>query len=195
MNLSLDQSYWTARYEQNQIGWDVGQATAPIKQFLDQVEDKSIHILIPGAGNAHEAAYAWENGFKNIHVLDFSHFPLETFQKQYPDFPKDQIHHQDFFQHALQYDLILEQTFFCALPVRMRKDYAKKIHSLLKQDGLLVGVMFNRIFEHDGPPFGGTVDEYQSYFEDYFEILTMTPCHNSIPPRAGSEIFIRLRKK
>ncbi|SNS24871.1 thiopurine S-methyltransferase [Belliella buryatensis] len=195
MNLSLDQSYWTSRYKQNQIGWDVGQATTPIKQYLDQVEDKSIRILFPGAGNAYEAIYAWENGFQNIHVLDFSIFPLENFQKQHPDFPNDQIHHQDFFQHEYQYDLILEQTFFCALPVDIRQEYAIKMHDSLKQGGLLVGVMFNRIFEHDGPPFGGTVDEYKSYFEDYFDILTIAPCYNSIPPRAGSEIFIRFRKK
>ncbi len=195
MNLSLDQDYWTSRYEQNQIGWDVGQATLPIKQFLDQVQNKEIKILIPGAGNAHEAAYAWQNGFKNIHVLDFSIIPIENFKKNYPDFPNDQIYCEDFFKHQELYDMIIEQTFFCALPPEKRSAYAKHTHALLKKDGLLAGVMFNRTFQHQGPPFGGSISEYKGYFEAFFDILTMEPCDNSIPPRMGSEIFVRMKKK
>ncbi|AFL85663.1 Thiopurine S-methyltransferase (TPMT) [Belliella baltica DSM 15883] len=195
MTLSLNEQYWTSRYKQNLIGWDVGQVTFPIKQFLDQLVNKDLRVLIPGAGNAYEAAYAYASGFKNLHILDISKVPLDNFLEKYPDFPKSQVHHENFFDHQGKYDLILEQTFFCALPVELRKDYADKIHELLVQDGQLAGVLFNREFGNDNPPFGGSVEEYRSYFSNLFEIKKMEPCYNSIPPRLGSEVFIKIIKK
>ncbi|MCH7396592.1 TPMT family class I SAM-dependent methyltransferase [Belliella sp. DSM 107340] len=195
MNLSLDEQYWTSRYLQNQIGWDVGQATFPIKQYLDQIENKDLKVLIPGAGNAHEAAYALEFGFKNIHILDLSKYPLDKFIENQPTFPPSNLHHQDFFLHQGNYDLIIEQTFFCALSPSQRIDYVKKMHQLLKKDGVLMGVLFNRYFEQEGPPFGGDIDLYKSIFENHFEIKILEPCYNSVPPRRGAEVFILLKKK
>ncbi|MCH7411412.1 TPMT family class I SAM-dependent methyltransferase [Belliella sp. DSM 111904] len=192
MNLSLDRDYWSARYKHNQTGWDIGEASTPIKQFLDQVKDKSLKILIPGAGNAHEAAYAYNLGFKNVFILDFATLPLDNFKRSYPSFPSDQLCCEDFFEHEGSYDLILEQTFFCALDPSLRSKYAKKMSSLLENDGVLAGVLFNRNFTHEGPPFGGSKEEYLRYFEPYFDIDIMETCYNSIPPRQDSELFIRM---
>jgi hypothetical protein len=195
MTLSLNEQYWTSRYNQNSIGWDVGQVTFPIKQFLDQIDNKDLKVLIPGAGNAYEAAYAFESGFKNLHILDISKVPLNNFLEKNSDFPKDQVHHENFFDHLGKYDLILEQTFFCALPIVLRQDYVNKMYELLEANGQLVGVLFNRDFRNDSPPFGGSVVEYRKYFSDFFDIKTMEACYNSIHQRLGSEIFIRLIKK
>ena len=54
MEKKLNDQYWSERYQSNQIGWDIGQASTPIATYIDQIEDKSIKILIPGCGNAHE---------------------------------------------------------------------------------------------------------------------------------------------
>jgi hypothetical protein len=62
------------------------------------------------------------------------------------------------------------------------------MHQLLRAGGYLAGVLFNRSFD-GGPPFGGTKEEYQKRFEKYFRIIKMEICYNSIPPRAGSELF------
>ena len=70
----------------------------------------------------------------------------------------------------------------------------KKAADLLAENGRIVGVLFDRNFEKQGPPFGGTKDEYLKLFEKHFEIKTMEKCYNSIPPRAGSEVFIELIK-
>lgn len=196
MTLLLNEQYWTSRYNQNLIGWDVGQATNPIKQFLDHIVSKDLKILIPGAGNAYEAAYAFQSsGFKNLHILDISKVPLDNFLINNPEFPRNQIHHENFFDHQGKYDLIIEQTFFCALPIKLRQDYANKMHELLQSNGELAGVLFNRDFGNESPPFGGSVEEYRSYFSKLFEIKTLHPCYNSISPRLGSELFIRLIKK
>jgi hypothetical protein len=59
----------------------------------------------------------------------------------------------------------------------------------------LVGLLFNSEFEKPGPPFGGTAEEYKSYFEPYFHFRTFETATNSVKPRAGSELFIILERK
>jgi len=190
----LDEQYWTERYLHQKTGWDIGKPSDPIKQYLDQFSNKDAKILIPGAGNAYEAAYAYRAGFTQVFVLDFSPVPLEQFRISCPEFPQDQIFTMDFFSHQGKYDLILEQTFFCAINPSMRPLYAAHMHRLLKPGGKLVGVLFDRNFSHEGPPFGGGVEEYLGYFGPYFSDLSMDPCYNSIPPRMGSEVFLKARK-
>ncbi|SHI83533.1 Thiopurine S-methyltransferase (TPMT) [Algibacter luteus] len=51
------ENYWTQRYNERQTGWDVGKPTTPLKTYIDQLKNKSLKILIPGAGNAYEAEY------------------------------------------------------------------------------------------------------------------------------------------
>jgi hypothetical protein len=69
-----------------------------------------------------------------------------------------------------------------------------EIHKILKDKGLLVGLLFNRTFE-SGPPFGGSQAEYESLFKNYFDFKIMETCHNSIAPRANTELFIEFLKK
>jgi thiopurine S-methyltransferase len=112
-----------------------------------------------------------------------------------PNFPNSQLIHQDFFAFQGTFDLIIEQTFFCALDPSLRKEYAKKMHSLLKSNGKLVGLLFDFPLAEEGPPFGGSKEEYLSYFKPYFSIEILESSYNSIPPRAGRELFIKLIKK
>ncbi|MCL6257495.1 TPMT family class I SAM-dependent methyltransferase [Aquiflexum sp. TKW24L] len=194
MSNILSEDYWTSRYQQNSIGWDVGEITEPIKQYLDQIENFRLKILVPGAGNGYEAQYALKKGFLNTYILDISFFPLQNFHFTNPDFPRSQIHHIDFFDHSGQYDLIIEQTFLCALPPEFRPQYVKKMKSLIKPGGKLVGLLFNRHFQNPGPPFGGEFGEYKNLFEKEFHILKMEECYNSIPARQGHELFFILQK-
>lgn len=64
--------------------------------------------------------------------------------------------------------------------------------ALLKPTGKLVGLLFDKDFGRDEPPFGGSADEYRQYFAPYFDIEVMQPCYNSHPARQGSELFIKL---
>lgn len=191
----LDSNYWQERYKTNQTGWDAGTITTPIKEYIDQLNDKSIKILIPGCGNAHEAAYLWQLGFKNVFLLDYVAEPLNNFSKHYPDFPKSQLLLKDFFELDEKFDLIIEQTFFCALDPKLRSRYVERMYQILNPEGKLVGVMFSSEFEKEGPPFGGSKSEYQALFERYFDIAKMEECYNSITPRKGNELFVVLCPK
>src|SRR5690606_5759125 len=112
---------------------------------------------------------------------------------QVPDRESIKIVCTDVFKHEGQYDLILEQTFFCALLPTQRESYVQKMHGLLKPHGRLVGVLFNRSFE-GGPPFGGSQEEYERLFSALFSIKVMANCYNSVKPRQGSELFLLAEK-
>lgn len=191
----LDAAYWTERYETNNTGWDTNGITTPLKEYFDQLTNKNLKILIPGAGNAYEAGYLWENGFKNTFVLDWSPVPLENFKHKYPGFPNDQLIEGDFFEMMGQFDRIIEQTFFCAFHPKRRVDYAKKIPELLTEEGKLAGLLWNCDFGVDGPPFGGTNEEYLRLFSPYLKIDILEKCYNSIKPREGRESFITMSRK
>ncbi|WKN41999.1 methyltransferase domain-containing protein [Tunicatimonas pelagia] len=192
---TLNENYWTKRYMLGNTGWDAGSITTPLKTYIDQLHDKNMKILIPGSGNSYEAGYLFEGGFSQVFIVDLSERPLAIFKEQYPTFPAEQILHQDFFTLNDTFDLIIEQTFFCALNPSLRPAYAQKMHELLKPEGRLVGLLFNIPLYQDHPPFGGSQEEYRRYFEPYFHFHTFELAYNSIAPRQGNELFINLKKK
>ncbi len=191
-NLNLDETFWSERYLSGQIGWDIGYVSTPLKEYIDQLANKDLKILIPGGGNSYEAEYLFNKGFANVFVIDISSIPLDNFSKRVPSFPKKNLLHQDFFELEDKFDLILEQTFFCAQNPKLRKEYVSKMHQLLKPAGKLVGVLFNIPLNDDKPPFGGNENEYRSLFEKKFTIDKLELAYNSIPPRAGNELFIKM---
>lgn len=193
--MELNEKYWTERYINNNATWDAGSITTPLKEYIDQLKDKNMRILIPGAGNAYEAEYLFEQGFKNVFVLDISEEPLKNMSRRLPKFPPEHLLLEDFFEHKGIYDLIIEQTFFCALPKQLRSSYVLKMHDLLSPEGKLVGVLFDEELNRVEPPFGGDRKEYEEHFKPYFKINKMEVCYNSIKPRAGRELFINLSNK
>lgn len=183
---------WDKRYAEGYTGWDIGYVSDPLKAYFDQLVDRSIKILIPGGGNGYELEYLYQLGFKNVFVCDIARYPLDNIRDRLPDLPEEHLLHQDFFTLDDQYDLIIEQTFFCALDPKRRHDYAAKMSDLLLPNGKLVGVLFDIHFDKPGPPYGGDKDEYLNYFSPYFNIDIMDTCHNSIKPRSGNELFVKL---
>ncbi|MCP4553336.1 MAG: SAM-dependent methyltransferase [Bacteroidetes bacterium] len=193
--MNLNKEYWESVYQNKQHGWDIGYPSTPLKNYIDQLENKSLKILVPGAGNAYEVEYLFEQEFKSVSLIDFAETPIANFKKRIPRFPHSQIFKEDFFTHKEKYNLIIEQTFFASLPRSKRLDYAKKMHNLLVTGGKLSGLLFNHEFNPDHPPFGGTIKEYRKLFSPYFKIKIMENCYNSIKPRQGRELFLVLIKK
>lgn len=191
----LDQSYWNDRWKKNETGWDTGKASPAITDYMAQYFDKNAAILIPGCGNAYEAESLIAEGFGNITLIDIAPEAVEALKEKFDNKPQIKILCEDFFDHHGSYDLIIEQTFFCAIPPYRRNEYSKKMASLLNPDGKITGVLFDKQFGHPFPPFGGCPREYMPIFEPYFIINTMGKCYNSIPSRSNSEVFINLTKK
>lgn len=188
----LNEAFWDNRYINNDTGWDMKQVSPPLKSIIDSLNDTHLKILIPGCGNAYEAAYLALQGFTNVTLIDIAPTLINRLKKQFSD-SNIQIVLGDFFDHQGGYDLILEQTFFCALNPKLRPDYVHKCFELLNQSGSLRGVLFNINFENDGPPFGGTQSEYESLFSPSFYLEHIDICQNSIEKRQGNELLINFK--
>ena len=193
--LKLSSKFWNQRYLENDTGWDIGYISTPIKEYFDQINDKKLKILIPGGGNSYEAEYLYKKGFVNTYLLDYAKTPLINFKKRNPKFPKDQLINCNFFDYEDNFDIIIEQTFFCAIYPRLRKKYSEKCYKLLNKKGKIIGLLFDDRLNNDKPPFGGSKKEYEIIFKNLFNIKKMETSKNSIPQRLGRELFINLEKK
>ncbi|MEL0644927.1 SAM-dependent methyltransferase [Olleya sp. Ti.3.14] len=193
MDLSAD--FWDNRYKSNDIGWDLGTVSPPLKAYFDQLTNLDLKILIPGGGNSYEAEYLFNKGFKNVYVVDLSQTALDNLKHRIPDFPSSNLILDNFFDLNITFDLIIEQTFFCAINPSFRADYAKKASEILNVNGKVSGLLFDAVLNTTHPPFGGSKTEYLGYFIPYFDIKIMDASYNSIKPRAGRELFFIIQKK
>lgn len=191
---TLNKEYWENRYKSDTANWDIGQISNPLKEYIDQLKNKNVRILIPGAGNGYELDYLIEKGFHNVFVIDYAQQPIDAIIKRNKALKKHLIC-EDFFNHSETYDLILEQTFFCALEPNLRENYVSKMFDLLSEKGKIAGLLFNFELSEVGPPFGGSYEEYVNLFSKKFTIKTLEPAYNSIKPRANKELFFTFEKK
>lgn len=191
----MNKNYWKKRYQNNETGWDAGTITTPIKEYIDQLQNKAVKILIPGCGNGHEFDYLIQKGFTNVFVIDIAEEPIEHLKSKNPTIADIFFITDDFFNLNEQFDLIFEQTFFCALSPLLRKKYIEKMNTLLHQNGKLVGLLFDFPLTDEGPPFGGSKSEYEKLFEAYFSIKILEKSLNSIKPRENKELFFIAVKK
>lgn len=193
--MKLNKEYWEGRYADAHLGWDIGSVSTPLKEYIDQLNNKNLKILVPGAGNGYEVVYLHKCGFQNVYVIDIARQPLEQLKLVLPEIQHSHLIHGDFFDLGLKdFDLILEQTFFCALHPQLRKNYVQKMVQLLKPGGKLAGLLFDFPLTDQGPPFGGSLAEYKDLFSPYFTINVLERANNSIPPRKDKELFFIFEK-
>ena len=190
MTKFLSQDYWNNRYEAAQTSWDLKAVSPPLKAYIDQLTDKNIAILMPGCGSGYEARYLAQQGFQNITVIDIAPLVVERMKHNLSDYQQVKIISGDFFTHVGKYDLILEQTFFCAIDPSLRPNYVQKMTELLKPSGTLAGLLFGIQFPKN-PPFGGSKEEYEGLFSEKFSIKVLELCYNSVITRAGNELFFK----
>lgn len=188
----MDKAYWQQRYDEQTTGWDIGRISDPLKAYIDQLEDQQLRLLIPGCGYGHEARYLAEKGFTNVTVIDLVDDAIQPLRAACPAVS---CITGDFFalDSAEPFDLILEQTLFCAIDPALRQRYIEQVAHLLNPGGKYVGVLFDRAFE-GGPPFGGSSAEYALYLQPHFSSFSLSPCYNSIPQRTGTEVFVKAVK-
>ncbi|PTM14206.1 MAG: SAM-dependent methyltransferase [Bacteroidetes bacterium] len=188
----LNAEYWEERWQAAQTGWDIGEASPPLLHYTNQLTNKQLRILIPGAGRAYEAIHLHQQGFTEVYVCDWAASAFAHLRQVAPDFPEAHLLVGNFFELDLTVDLLLEQTFFCAIDPELRPQYVQKAAQILRPGGRLAGVLFAHPFPFQGPPFGGTLEEYRSLFSASFHILQLEISPYSIAPRLGNEYFIEL---
>ena len=189
----MEEVNWQNRYEKEQTGWDIGYPSTPLATYIDQWKNLKSKILIPGCGRGYELEYLWKKGFTNSYGLDIAPAAKTEFLKRVPDFPEDQFLVQSFWDLKPSFELILEQTFYCAIPPSHREAYIDKMKDLLSPGGTLAGLLFDFPLTEKGPPFGGSLIEYPQRYSALGE-LQIEPCRNSISQREGKEFFFIAKK-
>lgn len=188
-----EESYWSGRWTEGQTGWDIGYASPALIEYAKIHVPKDAKVLIPGAGNGYEVQFLFQNGWHGVHALDIAVQPLQKLKERCPEIPQEQLIRGDFFQFEDQFDFILEQTFFCSFDPELRPAYIEKMHGLLRPGGHLAGLLFDIPLDMKGRPYGGTQEEYKTLLATKFELISMGPALNSIPPRTGSELFFEAK--
>lgn len=186
--------FWDKKHESGETPWQLNVPSPPIMEYIAQLKDKSLKILIPGAGQGFELDHLLNLGFTNIDVCDIAPHAIEGLKKRIGTDKAVNYITGDFFDLDGQYDLIIEQTFFCAINPTLRERYVNKMYDLLNNNGKLVGLLFASHFATDGPPFGGNKSQYKELFQQKLHITIMEMCYNSVKPRHDNELFFICKK-
>jgi SAM-dependent methyltransferase len=92
------------------------------------------------------------------------------------------------------FDLVVEHAFFCAINPERRGDYVRLVHHLLRPGGELVG-LFLAHGRAGGPPFSTSQEEIEELFAPLFDIRRLEPAADSVPSRAGQELFALMTRR
>ena len=189
---------WQGHYETNDLGWDLGQVAPPFVKLWEEGKLPAGNVLVPGCGRGHEVVFLAENGF-DVTAIDFSRGAVTYLERALEERNLNgRVLHQDFFcmenYHDGIYDLVLEQTFFCAISPRKRQDYVQSVTRLLKPRGMLVG-LFYQTDKEGGPPYNTTREDIERNFAKNFEIQELDKTSLSHEQRKDKEWLGILKKK
>jgi SAM-dependent methyltransferase len=189
---------WDEHYKRGDVFWDKGAAAPALAEYLRRHPMRG-RALVPGCGRGHDVAMAVEHGLDAI-GLDIAPTGIAEARALYPHFAERFII-GNFFAPPAEFrgafDVVLEHTLLCALPLAIRKDYRRAVDLTLRPGGLLMGVWFiNPALDpgEEGPPFGISVEELTALFEDGYEIVDDYVPDVAFPNREGRERLRVLRR-
>jgi len=189
---------WQRHYDEKDLGWDLGQVAPPFMNLLESNVITPGKTLVPGCGRGHEVVYLAENGF-DVTAVDYSIGAVDYLRQVVQQRKLNiEVLHIDFFDlnstHDGIYDLLIEQTFFCAISPNERTLYVTTVARLLKSGGMLAGLFYNTDKE-GGPPFNTTEEDIIKHFSELFEIRDLARAKNSAIQRKDKEFLVILVKK
>lgn len=191
--------FWNQCYTENNIGWDLGGVTPVFKDWADQLKTKS-KILVPGCGNGYDPLYFASLGHEVL-AVDFSEKAINRIKRQSQEMKINiQTLTCDFFNLtnliSIEFDYIVEYTFFCAIDPIRREEYSNVAHSLLKESGSLVALFLplNKDVSEGGPPFSVSKPEIEDIFSEKFKLIKSLKHPLSIDARKESEEYFEYKK-
>lgn len=192
-----DAAYWQAIYEEGDIGWDKGLPAPPFVRVLNERPfPEGSRVLVPGCGLGHEVLFLAGLGYQ-VTAVDFAESAVFGLKSRIGELPVTVLQ-RDIFSlredHAGAFDVVLEHTCFCAIPLEMRRRYADVMHGVLADAGRLVGLFYETDAE-DGPPFKTTQEDIDQYFSPHFEIVSLEQPSDSFEGRLGKEWLVEMRKR
>lgn len=193
---------WNDRYVEGRTGWDLGAAppallreiTAAVERHAQRRVEAPLRVLVPGCGRGHDAL-AWARAGAEVVGMDFAplavqeatalaesnDLPVRYLQANVLELPAELVG---------SFDLVWEQTCFCAIPLESRRGYAAAMTDALDEDGELLGIFWNHGNE-GGPPFDVTPDHVREAFSGLLVERARHAVEDSVPSRTP-EFILRL---
>ena len=191
--------FWNQCYIQNNVGWDLGGVTPVFKDWVDKLKTKS-KILVPGCGNGYDPLYFASLGHEVL-AVDFSEKAINRIKRKSHEMKINiQTLRCNFFNLnnliSLEFDYIIEYTFFCAIDPAKRKEYSNIVHFLLKNSGSLVALFLplNKDISEGGPPFSVSKSDIEDTFSEKFKLIKSLKHPLSIDARKESEEYFEYKK-
>lgn len=193
MNDTARSQFWDDRYQKQDIPWDLNQPAPAFVSFLDSPQSPQPgDTAVLGCGTGNDALLFAQRGF-TVTGFDFAPGAIAVAADRVREMNvKAKFLQRDIFtlgaEFPEKFDYLVEHTCFCAILPEQRDRYVEIARSLLKPQGLFLGIFFTHS-RPGGPPFGTTPEEIDRYFQPAFQILSLVPVENSIPRRLGEEHF------
>lgn len=194
---------WEQAYLDGHSPWDLGAAPPSLLRLIAALGDPKDaagagyrRVFVPGAGRGHDARAFARAGFE-VTANDIAPSAvaagraLDAAEGLAMTWLEDDLFALPAGLDA-SFDLVWEQTCFCAIPPERRDDYVAVVARLLRPGGLWVGVLWD-VGRPGGPPYAITREHVERHFLAAFELVSV----EAVPPwteRRFDEILVTLRR-
>lgn len=185
---------WEGRYQQGDTPWDLG-APPPALVTVIAAETPPLRVIVPGAGFGHDAI-AWAQAGHHVTLVDIAPTAI-TGARRLAQAAGVELTLLEADIFALPdadgaFDLVWEQTCFCAIGLEQRSAYAQQAARWLAPGGRMIALLWNHGAE-GGPPFDVTPEDARAAFAPHFDIESLEPVVESAPQR-WNEFLARMRR-
>ena len=190
--------FWEYIYLAGYTVWDLSGPTPIYKNLANELKIGSLCII--GCGRGYDAIMFAKKGFQ-VTAVDFAPSAIQALKEMAVE-SEVEVNTLELDIFALlpsyqnSFDYVIEQTCFCAIHPSRRKEYEIMLQGILKPNGKLVGLWFplDKHIDEGGPPYGTSVNEVKTIFNNGWEIVKEEFSEHSIQPRKEREKLIIFKK-
>ena len=161
----LSSADWQERYDSGETGWDRGEPSPMLANWLSSGELQPCAILVPGCGRGHEVIALAEAGF-DVTAIDFADAAVQSLSDELKrrNLKADVVQSDIFaFCQSRRFDAVYEQTSLCAIHPSQWQTYQQLLACWLRAEGKLFA-MFMQSDELDGPPYACGLNKMRELF-------------------------------
>jgi SAM-dependent methyltransferase len=160
LEVASEPDWWNEIYQKGDMRWDNGGAHPLLDFLIPALKLTRCRVLVLGCGTGHDAAW-WEKRGHIVTAVDFSHEAIERARSIHGERESMRWIEADVLNLPSgdsrfapgNFDIIFENTLFCAIPPGERETLVRNWYRLLSRRGRLVGLV-PVMDKLAGPPFG-----------------------------------------
>ncbi len=192
-------AFWQDLYERREDGWELGQPSPPLADYLARTPATRGKVAVLGCGRGHDCRLLAQAGYQ-VWGFDFAPQAIHVAQAL-AKLEKLEIvfERRDIFDLVPEYrgffDGVWEYTCFCAIDPSRRTEYVRLVRDLLKPQGWLLACFYPLREGTDGPPFPTSEAEIRRLFTPHFTFVEAWEPSASVERRKGFEWMVLARPR